>query len=1534
MSRERWFRGGDDAAAFDWQRSARELGVPADIAHAMYLRAMRLMVDIERAETLYRRWLRDAAQARRQATSPPAPGRRTQVMRHAEPVVRSWTPSQLERLGPGKWTRALTESRDEDEHVPDRNEVAALLEQLQTGAAAGRGVGDALAAADPTNAAVALRELRTQGAPLLQRVTQLAGGAVERVFGRGSAAQPLSADLAARLSPHVGPQATRAARVHTDAAAELVTEAHHARALTLGLDIYFARGEYAPGTERGDELLAHELTHVAQGQRGELTRAAAKGLESGTTLDPSEAEADLRARFAVIQLHAPEGAAPALASPSGQPSSDGERAARIAAQQRRLALAGQPSAPIAVAGAPSAARPGAPVAHPLPAMKPPASGGATGNAYVDTLSAPPSKQALELWDKAGPAASKQATAEQAKFDSSLQPMPAVLDGNTAPGAKGGGASHVPANAKKATGATPPAATAAPTPAAPPVTAGSTAAAALKPGTDKAQLEADGQKVIDSLPTTSPEVKTDPGPAPVTDLAGQGDPVRTVADQQHAISDGAKALDAEKTKIIGGKGAAQVQPAKLDQKLAVPKLAAGGELPALPVVDGMAKFKKWNLPTDAQGAFDAVSKPKMDGHLTEAKSKMSQAEAKRDTERNKAVNDAQAKVQKANADADKQQQSKVAETRAQITNKQADTLVKQENEVKKLDQQSGEKKKATIGKIDSRVQADQAKVEGDYKNATKQAEDKKKAGEADAENKKKEAQDKANKDKSWWDKAVDTVCDDIKAIGDAIDHALEEIGHAIGQLLDAVKDAACKVIDAARDFVCAALTEFGDWLKSAVTALIGSVFPGLAAELNALIDSAVNLAKQAVNAIADGLKAAVTALCDGLKGAIEAAIAVFRAAVQAAVTFAQAAITGDWSLVGKMILEGVLKLLGIDPAAFYALIGSAEDSIEKIIANPGAFVGHLVDAVKLGFQQFGQNFWAHLKDGMVQWLFGTFAAAGITMPASFDVAGVFDLACQVMGLTWPRLRGKVVKVIGEKNTERLEFVSGYIEALITGGFSGLWEKVQQDMSGLWDTVIGGVKSWLIEKVVQQAIIKIATMWNPAGAIIQLIQTAWNVYQWVKENAQRIFGLVQAVVDSVGNIVAGNIGGAANYIEASLAKLVPIAISLFANLLGLGGIADKIRGIIEKVQTKVDQAIDKLIAKVMGMFKGKDRQADADGGHPDGEPPVPKSLAEPAPAKLEKLDGALRAELRQAKSGQIIYQKNSSDPKAVTKELLAAHPDARLDKATGQLTLPPINKASVAGATSLEQLGQTVAEETGVSKVTLIKSGTSFSLHLHINPEVVGVTGPGDANDHDSLLNMSSELRSRTYALKERASGLPTSNHNRISLLNSVNELYGQVEALVELVESSGSDDSLQSELAELQKRWTALDAEVHALGPKTTVWSDRLAKATWSSHSGKHTKAKDEADAERLTTWTGSGGAPAGQYLPGIDVQALEREALRGGTVIRGDIDDPTDTIHLRYDAGRPIGYASPLKPGKGLKVSTMRVEMTSPAVFHGHPRIF
>src|SRR6266511_1704719 len=37
-----------------------------------------------------------------------------------------------------------------------------------------------------------------------------------------------------------------------------------ALAFTVGTDIYFGPGQYAPHTEHGERLLGHELTHVVQ----------------------------------------------------------------------------------------------------------------------------------------------------------------------------------------------------------------------------------------------------------------------------------------------------------------------------------------------------------------------------------------------------------------------------------------------------------------------------------------------------------------------------------------------------------------------------------------------------------------------------------------------------------------------------------------------------------------------------------------------------------------------------------------------------------------------------------------------------------------------------------------------------------------------------------------------------------------------------------------------------------------------------------------------------------------------------------------------------------------------------------------------------------------------------------------------------------------------------------------------------------------------------------------------------------------------
>ena len=58
-------------------------------------------------------------------------------------------------------------------------------------------------------------------------------------------------------------------KIHTDAQSDQLNRSIQAKAFTTGQDIFFKQGEYQPGSRGGQELLAHELTHVVQ-QRGEI----------------------------------------------------------------------------------------------------------------------------------------------------------------------------------------------------------------------------------------------------------------------------------------------------------------------------------------------------------------------------------------------------------------------------------------------------------------------------------------------------------------------------------------------------------------------------------------------------------------------------------------------------------------------------------------------------------------------------------------------------------------------------------------------------------------------------------------------------------------------------------------------------------------------------------------------------------------------------------------------------------------------------------------------------------------------------------------------------------------------------------------------------------------------------------------------------------------------------------------------------------------------------------------------------------------
>jgi len=82
-------------------------------------------------------------------------------------------------------------------------------------------------------------------------------------------------------------------RVHTDSRAAESARAVNALAYTVGQDVVFGAGQYAPGTPEGRRLLAHELTHVVQQGSGQhLMRLSDQEDDGGGAGDGGDAGAD------------------------------------------------------------------------------------------------------------------------------------------------------------------------------------------------------------------------------------------------------------------------------------------------------------------------------------------------------------------------------------------------------------------------------------------------------------------------------------------------------------------------------------------------------------------------------------------------------------------------------------------------------------------------------------------------------------------------------------------------------------------------------------------------------------------------------------------------------------------------------------------------------------------------------------------------------------------------------------------------------------------------------------------------------------------------------------------------------------------------------------------------------------------------------------------------------------------------------------------------------------------------------------------
>ncbi|WP_035929176.1 hypothetical protein [Kocuria rosea] len=472
-------------------------------------------------------------------------------------------------------------------------------------------------------------------------------------------------------------------------------------------------------------------------------------------------------------------------------------------------------------------------------------------------------------------------------------------------------------------------------------------------------------------------------------------------------------------------------------------------------------------------------------------------------------------------------------------------------------------------------------------------------------------DSLDRVKRWIDERHSGVGGQLLAVGDYItglpDWVTDEYNRAEQQFGDGVCDllleistdvngvvaAAQALIRQARDDIDATFQamedEFPEW-AAAERARFSGMLDGLSQRVTAaqtgFVDDVTQRAIQAVNEVHAETQARREE-AGGLVGRVFAAIDEF---IDDPV---------------RAIINGLLRLAGIPPGDFWALVARIEQVASDIADDPVQFVNNLVAGLKLGFQQFFDHFGTHVLRGFWAWLFSELETP-IAMPRDYSPRSLLTFALQVMGVTWPRIREILVRHVGPTAVEVVEAAWQLISVLIERGPEGLVELVEEQLKpeSVVGMILDAAVEYLMETLIQQVVVRVIGMLNPVGAIAQAIELIYQICAWVFRNAARIFRFVEAVVNGMADVIAGNLSGLASAVERALATLIPPVIDFLAGLLHLEGLPEEVAGVIERLQTVVYAAMDRVIgflaerAKALLARLGLGSE-EAEGGSDDSE-----------------------------------------------------------------------------------------------------------------------------------------------------------------------------------------------------------------------------------------------------------------------------------------------------------------------------------------------
>jgi len=491
---------------------------------------------------------------------------------------------------------------------------------------------------------------------------------------------------------------------------------------------------------------------------------------------------------------------------------------------------------------------------------------------------------------------------------------------------------------------------------------------------------------------------------------------------------------------------------------------------------------------------------------------------------------------------------------------------------------------------------------------------------------------------WARKAKDWLLgmDELPGVKAIFDRNREKFVSTINKLVEDITADNKMVIQECKDELQKARTEIKDYVDKLGPSLkdIGNK---AAEEMNSKLDEMDKFIAKKEEDLQNQLKDKQTAAIKAIDEKIEKM---------------KEAMAGALAKLGKLLLWAAKKFFtwalekfGFSLSEIEGIINKGVAVLKAIFTQPIRFVKNLMNAAITGFKNFGKNFLKHLKDALFEWLTGSLE--GLQLPQTWDFRGIIGVALQMIGISYANIRRHMVDVMTEPVVSGLEKTFTLVKVLITEGPMAAWDQLKDMAAEMRDAFVDAIKDYIKQKIVEQAIQWIASLLIPGAGIIKAIIGIYDIVVFFIQKAKQIMKMISNFLSSISDIAAGNIGAAAEAMEAGLARGLSLVISFLAALLRLSGVTAKIRDAIQKIRTKVDDVLRKvakwiatkakaLISKGVSAVKTgatavvqwwKMRKAFKIGKEPhdlylEGEQKSAKLIVKSTPQILEKVIGTLR------------------------------------------------------------------------------------------------------------------------------------------------------------------------------------------------------------------------------------------------------------------------------------------------------------------------